>query len=168
MAKRKRSNRDGSGSKIRPIKDYRDEHYTSYIFQVETGILEAWTIESDLRDGDVRDVLRRLMQGMKRTGKLPSRVMTDNEEKAEDTNLLELRIHEGLRFAFEKHGPLDIEDTIGILTVINHSVGTWSRGLRGQEYLKYIRDFLGGMGVEVRQITEEEAAALIIDATDET
>ncbi|MCB0210094.1 MAG: hypothetical protein KDJ52_12230 [Anaerolineae bacterium] len=167
MAKRKRSNRDGSGAKLHPIKDYRSEQYTPYIFEVETGILETWTIEPDLRDGDVRDTLRQLMQSMKRSGELPPEVTTEGGKRTEAINLLEWRILEGLRFGFEKHGPLNVEAIIGILSVINHSVGTWNRGMRGQEYLTYIRDFLGGMGVEVREITEEEAESLLIEIPDE-
>jgi hypothetical protein len=71
--------------------------------------------------------------------------------------MLEWRILGQLKLAFEKHGPLPVEDVIGILREVNSSVGTWNRGMRGQEYLKYIKDFLGGMGIEVRQLTPEEA-----------
>ena len=168
MAKRKRKPGERRGSKLRPIKDYRDDYFTLYIAQVETGILEAWTIEPDIRDGDVREALRKLIRDMKRTDELPAGLTADNEEKADDTSLLEWRILAGLQLAFERHGSLNVEDTIGILGVINSSVGTWNRGMRGQEYLKYIQGFLGGLGVSVRQVTQEEAEALLLDAPDET
>lgn len=166
MAKRKRKPGERSGSKLRPIKDYRDDHFTLYIAQVETGIVEAWTIEPDLRDGDVREALRKMIREMKRSDQLPD-LAADDEEKPDGTSFLEWQILAGLRQAFEKHGPLNVEDTIGILGVINSSVGTWNRGMRGQEYLKYIKDFLRGMGVTMRQVTQEEAEALLLDASDE-
>jgi hypothetical protein len=53
-----------------------------------------------------------------------------------------------------------VEDTVGILTVINNSVGAWNRGMRGQEYLKYIKDFLGRGGVQVWQLSDEEVENL--------
>lgn len=166
MAKRKR--RPGGGSKIRPIKDYRADEYTPYIFKAESGILQAWAIEPDLRDGDVRETLRAIMSSIKKTGELPSFLtqlpaQTQSEDEANSDkpgSMLEYLILTNLRDAFQEHGPLDGEDTVGILTVINHSVGTWNRGMRGQEYLKYIKDFLGGMGVFARRLTDEEVENL--------
>ena len=156
MAKRKR--KPGGGSKLKPVKDYRSDKYTPYIFKVEIGILEAWKMEPDLRDGDVREALRNLIKTMKRTDQLPPE-LTGSLEKSAQT-LLEWRILDQLSGMFQEEGPLDVEDTIGILTIVNHSVGVWNRGMRGQEYLKYIDGFLGGAGVEVRQLTDEEAQQL--------
>ena len=70
MAKRKRNR--GSGSKLRPIKDYRDDEYIPYIFKTETGILQAWTIETKLTDGDVRQALRGLIKQISETDELPA------------------------------------------------------------------------------------------------
>ncbi len=67
MAKRKR--RPGHGSKLRPVKDYRDDEYVPYIFKAESGILQAWTLKPDLRDGDVRQALRGLI---KKSGQITS------------------------------------------------------------------------------------------------
>jgi hypothetical protein len=172
MAKRKRKPAEGGGPKLRAFKDYRDDQYVFYIFQVEAGILEAWTIEPDLRDGDVREALRGLIRTMKRTGELPPALWSEtpeetSEETSEAPNLLEWRLLSNLRQAFEKHGPLDVADTIGILTVINNSVGAWNRGMRGQEYLKYIREFLGGMGVTVREISETEAKTMLLEPAED-
>lgn len=165
MAKRKR--RRGSGSKLRPIKDYRDDQYVPYIAQAETGILEAWTIDPDLRDGNVREALRALMRTMKKSGALLPELTEAEPEQKSATSLLEWRIIDGLRRGFEQYGPLDVDDTIGILSVINNSVGAWNRGMMGQEYLKYIKNFLGGMGVEVRQLTDEESLELGLPLTSE-
>lgn len=156
MAKRKR--KPGGGSKLKPVKDYRSDKYTPYIFKAEVGILEAWKMEPDLRDGDVRQTLRNLIRTMKRTNQLPPE-LTGSTEKSAQT-LLEWRILDQLSGTFQEDAPLDVEDTIGILTVVNHSVGAWNRGMRGQEYLKYIDGFLGDTGVEVRQLTDEEAQQL--------
>ena len=170
MAKRKR--RPGGGSKLRPIKDYRSEEYTPYIFRVESGILQAWAIESDIRDGDVRETLRRIMNSIKKSGNLPE-ILTQSPPDAGGStpafdSMLEYFILSNLREAFDQSGPLDEEDTIGILTTVNHSVGTWNRGMRGQEYLKYIKDFLGEMGVFARQLTEEEVENLELYRPDES
>lgn len=166
MAKRKR--RPGRGSKLRPIKDYRDDQYVPYIARAETGILQAWSIDPDLRDGDVREALRHLMRPMKQSGQLPQALTPEaldapSKKAVETESLLEFLILENLQAAFREFGPLNAEDTIGILTVINNSVGAWNRGMRGQEYLKYIEDFLGGIGVEVRQLTDEEVKLLGLD-----
>lgn len=169
MAKRKRS--PGSGPKLHPVKEYRSDQYTPYIFKAETGILQAWTIEPDLRDGDVRETLRGLISSIKKTGELPEALTqgvegsTDSDEEVEVApaaikSLIEYFILINLRDAFQKNGILSAEDTVGILTVINNSVGTWNRGMRGQEYLKYIKDFLGDLGVEVRQLSDEEVETL--------
>ncbi len=156
MAKRKR--KPGGGSKLKPIKDYRDAEYVPYIFKTETGILEAWKLQPDLQDGDVRQTLRNLIKTMKSTGQLPPE-LTNSQDKSAQT-LLEWRILDQLSNTFQEEGPLSVEDTIGVLSQVNYSVGAWNRGMRNQEYLKYIDDFLGGAGVEVRKLTNEEAQQL--------
>ena len=153
MAKRKR--RPGQGAKFRPAKNYRDDDYVPYIFRAEHGILEAWTIDRDIRDGDVREALRGLISAMKKTERLPKELAAASEDPSERNSQNDLEntdtksfvqqfILNSLQAAFKEYGPLTVEDTVGILTVINNSVGTWNRGWRGQEYLKYIEDFLGG------------------------
>jgi hypothetical protein len=167
MAKRKR--RPGRGSKLRPIKDYREDKYVPYIFKAETGIVQAWAIDPDLRDGDVREALRGLISPLKKSGVLPEILTKEVDASADSSEDEEIRIEGGnqnsllqtlmlnnLRQAFEEQGPLEAEDVIGILTVINNSVGSWNVGMRGQGYLNYIKDFLGKMGVQARQLTAEE------------
>jgi hypothetical protein len=166
MAKRK--HRPGGGSKLRPIKNYRDDEYVPYIFRAESGILQAWAIDPDLRDGDVRQALRNIIASIKRSNQLPeflTQPSTQSDEAIDAgsrgvSSMLEYLILSNLRRAFEEYDPLDNEDTVGILTVINNSVGAWNRGMRGQEYLKYIQGFLGGMGVFARRLTEEEVENL--------
>jgi hypothetical protein len=167
MAKRKRI--PGSGPKLHPIKEYRDDVYVPYIMSAETGILQAWTMDPDLRDGDVREVLRGLISPMKKSGELPEGLSQETkaadpaeeiEVKGRGNPLIQHFILMNLRDAFEKYGPLNVEDTVGILTVINNSVGAWNRGMRGQEYLKYIKDFLGRGGVQVWQLSDEEVENL--------
>jgi len=139
MAKRKR--KPGGGSKLRPIKDYRDAEYVPCIFKTETGILESWKMEPDLRDGDVRQALRNIVKTIRHTGQLPPE-LTDSQEKSAQS-LLEWRILDQLSNTFQEQGPLNVEDTIGVLSQVNYSAGTWNRGMRNQEYLKYIDGFLG-------------------------
>lgn len=156
MAKRKRQ--PGDGPKLRPIKDYHDDEYVPYIFKTETGIQEAWAIEPDLRDGDVRQALRSLMKTMQRTGQLPP-TLTGSEAKSTPT-LLEWCILSHLSEAFESHGPLTVEDTIGVLGVVNGSVGAMNLGMMGQNYLNYAKGFVGRLGFSVQQLSEDEAEEL--------
>jgi hypothetical protein len=164
MAKRKV--RSGGGFKLRLEKDYRSDEYIPYIFRVESGILEAWTIEPDLRDGDVREILRKLISSIKKTGVLPEELSGESSGDQTKT-FLEVFILNRLSEAFDEYGPLNAEDVTGILSAINHSVGSWNRGLHGQEYLKYIKDFLGGMGVAPHRLSEEEVKVLGLDKFDQ-
>jgi hypothetical protein len=167
MAKRKR--RPGRGSKLRPAKDYRDDAYVPYIFKAESGILQAWTVEPDLRDGDVRQALRSLIKISDQI----SGILTEEDEGSKESigkilsdnrhALIKWLIITNLQDAVQEQGPLTAEDLAGILKVINNSVGTWNRGMRGQEYLKYIKDFLGGARVRVPQFSADEMKMLGLD-----
>lgn len=163
MAKRKI--RSGGGFKLRLEKDYRSNEYVPYIVRVETGILEAWTINPDLRDGEVREALRSLTTLIKKNGQLPGR-LTGETASDQKQSFLEVLILNNLKAAFDKQGPLMAEDVIGILNVVNHSVGAWNRGMHGQEYLKYIKEFLGRMGIAPRLLSEEEVKELGLDQLD--
>ncbi|MBN1993934.1 MAG: hypothetical protein JW953_14640 [Anaerolineae bacterium] len=166
MAKRKR--KSGEGSKLHPIKDYRNDEYVPYIFKAETGILQAWAIESDIRDGDVRQALRGLISSLEKTGEMPKILAQKIETPPESIEvqgdspetILKSFILNNLALAFTEHGPLAAKDLAGVLRVINGSVGTWNTGMHRQGYLNYIKGFLGGMGVGARRLTPEEVEAL--------
>ena len=163
MAKRKR--RPGGGSKLRPIKDYRDHEYVPYIMQAETGILQAWSVDRNMRDGDVRQVLRGLIAQLQKSETLPEILVSDTSEwheinAAGTKNLTEQLILRNLRQAFEQYGPLEAEDIVGILKVINNSVGAWNIGMQGQGYLKYLEGFLGQMGIRTQVLSEDEVRRL--------
>ena len=68
MAKRKRKR--GGGSKLRLMKDYRDDQYIPYIQEAETGIVQVWRDEPDLTDGDVRGALEEYLNTGLRIGGL--------------------------------------------------------------------------------------------------
>lgn len=177
MAKRKR--RPGGGSKLRPIKNYRDDEFVPYIFNAEKGILMAWTAEPDIRDGDVRQALRDLISPIEKSGQLPEALTDENEDEdkpsyqldqvhSDQSMLIQTFILSNLRQTFQEQGALKPEDLVGVLKVINGSVGTWNRGMRGQEYLKYIQDFLGGAGAGVYQLTEEQVKELGLEFFSDT
>lgn len=177
MAKRK--NRPGTGSKVRAPKDYRDDQYLPYIFKAEAGILETWAMEPDLRDGEVREVLRSIMSPIKKSGQLPPELTGESVSESTSTVKLTRSSHvimrnlilTHLRGAFDQHGPLDAQDTLGILTVMNNSVGAMNMGMLGQEYLKFLKGFMSGMGFNVRQLTEQEVETMelyrLTDPSDE-
>lgn len=168
MAKRKRRPDDRSGFKLNLGKDYRSERYVMYIVNTETGILQASTIDPTLTDGEVSQALEDLMVQLKEpdsfTKLLPGQAPADSQQvdlRDESKNsFIQHFILINLRAAFERHGPLDAEDVIGILGVIKTSVKRWSIGMHRRGYLTFLEGFLGQAGVRVQQLTEEEAEEL--------
>lgn len=168
MAKRKRKPGEDRRPVIQPIKDYRSDEYLPYIFQIEAGILQAWAIKPDLRDGDVRDALRRLMSPLKKSGQLPPQLSGEPvSETAESLPLLDHMILLQLKEVFTEHGMLSAENLVGVLSSINHSVGSMNLGMQQQSYLYFIKGFMGGMGFHVHQLNDEEAGQLEVYLPDD-
>jgi hypothetical protein len=171
MAKRKRKPGEREGFKLNLSKDYRSERYVMYIANAETGLLQAGTVDPDLTDGEVSQALEDLMVRLKqpelaeallsqKTGEPQS-----SEDKIEGKHAFVQRfVLMNLHSAFERYGPLDAEDVIGILGVIKSSVKKWSVGMHRRGYLTFIEGFLGNMGVKVQKLTAEEAEALGLKA----
>lgn len=166
MAKRKRKPGDPQGFKLNLGKDYRSERYVMYIMNAETGLLQAATIEPDLTDGDVSQALDDLMSRL-RQPELFAKLLSAQGAKDSESPALEDRnafiqhfILLNLRTAFERHGPLDAEDVIGILGVIKTSAKRWSIGMHRRGYLTFLEGFLGQAGVRVQQLTEDEVEEL--------
>jgi hypothetical protein len=169
MAKRKRKPGSRKGFKLRMDKNYRDERYVMYIANAETGILQAGTIDADLTDGDVYRALEDLISKLQKPGtyeKLFPREMpkepdeVDPDDRKDIDGMVQGFILMNLRSAFQKHGPLEAEDVIGILGVIKTSVKRWSVGMHRRGYLTYIEGFLGQMGVRTWQLSPEEVENL--------
>ncbi len=155
MAKRKR--KPGGGSKLRPVKDYRSDEYLPYFYRIEAGILQAWAIEPDLRDGDVREALRRLMSLIKKSGQLPPQLGGEPIMATDEPPLLvDTLVLQNLQEIFDEQGPLNAEDLVGVLASVNHSVGSMNLGMRGQNYLHHVQGFMGQLGFDVHQLTSEE------------
>lgn len=152
MAKRKRQL--GGGSKIKPVVTYEEDKFALYIRAVESQILAAWDTRPDLRDGEVREALTTVFKEIERTETLPEQLLTDSAlpEKSEETSTdlteigsvayLQEHILIGLQSSFEDEGPLNPQDTVGILKRVNYSIGTWNKGMELQGYLHYIKGFL--------------------------
>lgn len=150
MAKRKRkAGESASGPKLKPMKDYREDQYIPYLHGAETGIVKVWRDIPDLTDGDVRQALRALIKTLERWEVANDAVVT----LSEDGNLLAFDVSDkighlqagiiaGLKRSFKHNEPLIKEDVIGVLKQINYSVGNMNMGLRLQNYLHYIADFL--------------------------
>lgn len=173
MAKRKRKPGEHPGFKLNLSKDYRSERYLMYVANIETGILQAATIESELTDGEVSEALEDLISQLKEPdlARLLLSPETDEpqqpEAKVEGNHaFVQHFILMNLRSAFERHGPLDAEDVIGILSVIKTSVKRWSVGMHRRGYITFIEGFLGQMGVKVQKLTDEKAHALGLEADD--
>ena len=168
MAKRKRKPGDRPGFKLSLSKDYRSERYTMYIMNAETGILQAATIDPTLTDGEVSQALEDLIAQLKEpdssTKLLLSQAPADSQQvdlrDESKNNFIQHLVLINLRLAFERHGPLDAEDVIGILGVIKTSVKRWNIGLHRRGYLTFLEGFLGQAGVRVQQLTEDEAEEL--------
>lgn len=145
MAKRKR--KKGSGSKLRLEKTYEEDQFIPYFHDAEAGILQTWEAFPDLRDGDVRQVLRGLISDIEKAGELPPRLQNPQErqkvdlEVADQYDMMRQLILLGLENAFYNQGPLSLEDTIGVLKRMNYSVGNMNLGMKGQNYLHFLSDF---------------------------
>jgi hypothetical protein len=169
MAKRKRKPGEREGFKLNLSKDYRSERYVMYIANTETGLLQAGTVNPDLTDGDVNQALEDLMARLKQpeAAQLLGGEPQNSEAKLEGEHaFVQHFVLMNLRSAFERYGPLDVEDVIGILGVIKGSVKKWSVGMHRRGYLTFIEGFLGQMGVRVQQLTAAEADALGLKADD--
>jgi hypothetical protein len=148
MAKRKRKPGGSSGKPVlKPIKDYRDDPYVPYIFRAERGIVSVWDAVPDIRDGDVRQALRRLIkiaQGLDSAEDEPPNLQDSSFEFGFDDrhDVLCTAIMAGLQDAFEEYGPLILEDMIGVLKQINYSVGNLNTGMHQQGYLRFVSGFL--------------------------
>jgi len=174
MAKRKRVPGARPGFKLNLTPDYRSEQYVMYILNAETGLLQAGTISPDLTDGDISQALDDLIARLKQpeaahlllssaAGGGPQGSETKVEgEHAFVQHLVLMNLHS----AFDRYGPLEVEDVIGILGVIKSSVKKWSVGMHRRGYLTFIEGFLGQMGVKVQQLSAEEAEALGLKADD--
>jgi len=175
MAKRKRKPGSRKGFKLRPVKDYRSSDFTYYTMNAEIGILQASKIEPDLKDSNVseslKDLITRLEEPEALPKLLPAETSADVDEvvrsdSQRELNIVQALILSNLRRAFDKHGPLEAEDVAGILDVIKTSVKRWSVDRRGRGYLTYIEEFLGQMGIDVQEISKEQARALGLDVGD--
>ncbi|MCK6629402.1 MAG: hypothetical protein L6R45_30025 [Anaerolineae bacterium] len=173
MAKRKRVPGARPGFKLNLTPDYRSEQYVMYILNAETGLLQAGTISPDLTDGDISQALDDLIARLKqpeaahlllspRSSEPGGSEATVEGEHAFVQHLVLMNLHS----AFERYGPLEVEDVIGILGVIKSSVKKWSVGMHRRGYLTFIEGFLGQMGVKVQQLSAEEAEALGLKADD--
>ncbi|NJN98972.1 MAG: hypothetical protein HC875_35200 [Anaerolineales bacterium] len=167
MAKRKRVPGERPGFKLNISQDYRSERYVMYIVNAETGLLQAGTVDPDLTDGDVNQALEDLIARLKQPEAAHlllsprSSEPEDSEAKVEGEHaFVQHFVLMNLRSAFERYGPLDAEDVIGILGVIKSSVKKWSTGMHRRGYLTFIEGFLGQMGVKVQQLSDEEADEL--------
>ncbi len=164
MAKRKRRPGNRKGFKLRLEKDYRDERYVMYVVSVETGILQVSTIDSNLTDGDVIDALEDLILQLQNpevfanvlfpqsAGAAPAADAGEEKIMGRTQNFILMN----LRSAFEQHGALPAEDVVGILDVIKRSTRKHSVGMHRRGYLTFLVGFLGQMGIEVRQLSDEE------------
>jgi hypothetical protein len=165
MAKRKSGKR--KGFKLELVEDYRSDKYIFYIVSVETGLLQAGTIHSDLTDGDVYQALGALITDLKEPDIFQKLFFPMDEESQPEQDVekrvdgtISFLIVSNLKTAFEQHGPLRAEDVIGILEVIRTSVKRWSHGMHRRGYLTYIKGFLGQMGIKTWQLSEEEVEKL--------
>ena len=144
-----------------------------YIANAETGLLQAGKINPELTDGQVSAALDDLISRLEQP-ELAELLLTQtagetqsSEAKLSDEyNFVQHFVLMNLRSAFERYGPLEAEDVIGILGVIKSSVKKWSNGMHRRGYLTFIEGFLGQMGVKVQQLTAEEAEALGLKTDD--
>lgn len=176
MAKRKRKPGEREGFKLNLSKDYHSERYVMHLMNAEIGLLQAGTINEDLTDGKVIEALEDLILQLQEpelfTQLLLSPTPAEHEElpAVKDDGTYTLAQHlvlMNLRSAFKQYRPLEAEEVIGILEVIKTSVKRHSVGMHRRGYLNFLKGFLGQMGVQVRQISAEEANELELRPLDD-
>ena len=144
MAKRKR--KPGSGPSLKLMKTYEEPEFIPYIHHTEAGIIEVWQEFPTLTDGDVRKALRGLIKSIQKWDQpldQPAQLVEEdpvilgivNEDKID---MLTVAIMEGMQDAFDVAEPLTVEDLLGVLKRINHSIGNMNTGMRQQSYLQFI------------------------------
>lgn len=138
---------------------YRAEKYVFITLATETGILEAHVVsDRSLTDSDIKTTVIEMI-GRLRKGPLPALAdMSDEEKHAFGRNdLLIWSILAQWQRYFEEHGPLGKDTLIGVLRTILGSIDfRRSNSPAANGYLEFLEDFLGQMGVTVRQISQEE------------
>ena len=148
MARRKRKASVASKKPVlQSFKDYRDDPYVPYIYATERGIVNVWQAMPNLRDGDVRQALRRFIKVAQRLDwpkdKAPDLLNSAFEFGFDDKiDVLCTAMRAGLQDGFEDHGPLILEDLIGVLKQVNYSLGNMSTGMNQQGYLRFVSGFL--------------------------
>ncbi|OQY48063.1 MAG: hypothetical protein B6242_03465 [Anaerolineaceae bacterium 4572_78] len=157
MAKRKR--KKCQGSKIQQVKDYQVDEYVPYIMGIEVSILRAFGMNTDLRDGEVRQALRDLIVDLKESDMPIEKhiaVLSTRSGIKDNCGLVKQLILEGLILIFETHPVIEEEDAIGILKMINYSVGSWGVGMHGQGYLEHINGVFSEMTTAMQQLAPDE------------
>ena len=148
MAKRKRKVGAGGGPKLNIAKNYEHPQYAPYIYGAEMGIARVWQEMPDLTDGDVRQALRRLVKMLERWEVALDEVIILSEQDTfkfdanDKVGQVQAGIIAGLSKSYEDSPPLIKEDVVGVLKQINYSIGRMNQGMRQQNYLHYVRDFL--------------------------
>ena len=163
MARRKRKASVASKKPIlQSFKDYRDDEFVPYIFVVERGIVHVWQAIPDLRDGDVRQALRRFIkvaQGLDSSKDEPPDLLAPAFEFGLDNKVgvLCAAMKAGLQDGFKDHGPLILEDMIGVLKQVNYSLGSMTTGMNQQGYLSFVSGFMD-------ELQEESKSSDFMDA----
>ncbi|MDM8521676.1 hypothetical protein QUF64_16655 [Anaerolineales bacterium HSG6] len=124
----------------------RIKHYQN-IIKIETGILQAATIDPTLTDGQVEQVLQQLIRGLKKV-EAPTRQLNDSviaRMSETSNNLVSECIISNFSASVNDTGILSIEDGIGMLRIIESSLVNWSTTKHDRSYLTYLGFFLGGM-----------------------
>lgn len=151
MAKRKR--KSGSGSSLKLMKTYEEPEFIPYIHETEAGIIQVWHEVPTLTDGDVRKALRGVIKSIQKWDQpLDQPVQLVEEDMVifgtgtdDKIDMLTVAIMEGMQDAFDASGPLTVQDLLGVLKRINHSIGNMNSGMRQQSYLQ----FVSGMQMEI-------------------
>ncbi|MDM8520475.1 hypothetical protein QUF64_10540 [Anaerolineales bacterium HSG6] len=156
MAKRRSK---GTGkSKVKILTNYQDERFVPYLMGAETRILQLDTTNT-LIDGQVREALKTLIRSLEQTDSFYA-VLKSIKDIQQSTTTIEVElttvIIEGLAEAFDDYGQLSAVDTIGVLKVINRSIGNMTKGLNGRGYLTFLRGFMSRSGIEPRPLTVAE------------
>jgi hypothetical protein len=147
---------------------YKTDELAPFIFNTERAIHEAFVISRRrLTDHDVRKALETMIGGIRQNRLLASEETDVEADRGQDAGnsdeFIVCNILFHWREFFQTRSRPGRDKLVGILRTILGSIDVWgSVNPESQGYLEYIEDFLGQLGVDIREVSKEELAELRI------
>lgn len=137
---------------------YKTEELVRVILETETAIHECDVMSERLADRDVRKALETLIVQL-RSGRLPEidpkKPLEVGPDNLSELVIWNIRGHWDYYFHDKPHPGRD--KLVGVLRTILGSIETWGHpGPASRGYLDFLEEFLGDLGIEVKQVSAQD------------